>query len=70
MYTNNIIEFPKITLYVVFQYIHRITLIYIIIVYIIRIFIAQKTPTVAGLDGIMNSHLWITNGLKLTDIFG
>ena len=37
-YTNNIIEVPKITLYVVFQYIHRRTLICTIIVYIIRIF--------------------------------
>ena len=54
MYTNNITEFPKITLYVVTQYNHRRTLICTIIVYIIRIFIAQnnsiaaKIPTVAG----------------------
>ena len=44
MYTNNIIEFLKIALYVVSQHIHRRTLICTIIVYIIRIFSAPKIP--------------------------
>ena len=35
MYTNNIIELPKITIDEVSQYIHRRPLIYTIIVYII-----------------------------------
>ena len=47
MYDNNIIEFPKITFYVVSQYIHRRTLICPIIVYIIRIFSFPKNPAVA-----------------------
>ena len=44
MNSNNIIEFPKITFYVVSQYIHRRALICTIIGYIIRILSAPKIP--------------------------